>query len=82
MVAAHNSLHHPSPAEALWRWRGEWSEPIRPGVHDHHACSVAKRSRAESDTSCVQLVLQLSRAVMSGLPHTASEDDGEAASGG
>jgi hypothetical protein len=47
---------------------GRGSEPIRPGVDDHHACSIAKRSRAETDASCVQFILQLSRAVMSGLP--------------
>jgi len=55
---------------------GREDEPIRPDVHGHHACSVAKRSPAQSDASCVQLILQLSRAVMSSLPHTANEDDG------
>ena len=29
-----------APAEAQWRWRGERSEPVRLGVHDHHSCSV------------------------------------------
>ena len=40
--------HHPNPAEAQWRWRGERSEPVRLSVRDHHSCSVYDGSRVQN----------------------------------
>ncbi len=49
MVSRRNSApHHPNPAEAKWRWRGERSEPVRLSFRDHHSCSVYDGSRVQN----------------------------------
>ncbi len=44
--------HHPNPAEAHRRWRGERSEPVRLGVRDHHTRSLCAQSPAPSEQWC------------------------------
>src|SRR6516165_2707400 len=39
-VGATGRRHHPNPAEAHRRWRGERSKPVRLGVRDHHTRSL------------------------------------------
>src|SRR5438876_6329192 len=41
--------HHPNPAEADRRWRGERSKPVRLGVRDHHTRSLCAQSPAQSE---------------------------------
>ncbi len=48
MVTAQWRAAPPKPRGGQWRWRGERSGSIQPGVHGQHGCSVQKRSRAQS----------------------------------
>src|SRR4029077_5888422 len=44
--------HHPNPAEAHRRWRGERSKPVRLGVRDHHTRSLCAESPAQTEQWC------------------------------
>jgi len=44
--------HHPSPAEAHRRWRGERSKPVRLGVRDHHTRFLCAESPAQTAQWC------------------------------
>src|SRR5262249_16846216 len=41
--------HHPNPAEADRRWRGERSKPVRLDVRDHHTRSLGTESPAQTE---------------------------------
>src|SRR5262249_53057783 len=47
--------HHPNPAEADRRWRGERSKPVRLGVRDHHTRSLCAESPAQTEQWCCWL---------------------------
>jgi transposase len=47
--------HHPNPAEADRRWRGERSKPVRLGVPDHHTRSLCAESPAQTEQWCCWL---------------------------
>src|SRR5262245_34539197 len=47
--------HHPNPAEAHRRWRGERSKPVRLGVRDHHTRSLCSESPAQTEQWCCWL---------------------------
>src|SRR2546425_2261484 len=47
--------HHPNPAEAHRRWRGERSKPVRLGVRDHHTRSLCAESPAQTEQWCCWL---------------------------
>ena len=47
--------HHPNPAEATRRWRGERSKPVRLGVRGHHTRSVCAESPAQTEQWCCWL---------------------------
>ena len=47
--------HHPNPAEADRRWRGERSKPVRLGVRDHHTRSLGAESPAQTEQWCCWL---------------------------
>src|SRR5271170_1384378 len=42
----------PKPRGGPTALAGQRSEPVRPGVRGHHACSVQDRSRVQSDRDC------------------------------
>jgi hypothetical protein len=44
--------HHPNPAEADRRWRGERSKPVRLAVRGHHTRSVGEESPAQTAQWC------------------------------
>src|SRR5215472_2944404 len=44
--------HHPNPAEADRRWRGERSKPVRLDVRDHHTRSLCAESPAQTAQWC------------------------------
>jgi len=44
--------HHPNPAEADRRWRGERSKPVRLGVRHHHRRSLCAESPAQTVQWC------------------------------
>src|SRR6266446_10123216 len=48
--------HHPNPAEAHRRWRGERSKPVRLGVRDHHTRSLCAQSPAQTEQWCCWLL--------------------------
>src|SRR5204862_366419 len=48
--------HHPNPAEAHRRWRGERSKPVRLGVRDHHTRSLGAESPAQTEQWCCWLL--------------------------
>jgi hypothetical protein len=47
--------HHPNPAEAHRRWRGEKSKPVRLGVRAHHTGSLCAESPAQTEQWCCWL---------------------------
>ena len=49
MLRAAARRHHPNPAEADRRWRGERSKPVRLGVRDHHTRSLCTESPAQTE---------------------------------
>jgi len=51
-AGATSRRHHPNPAEAHRRWRGEKSEPVRLGVRDHHTRSLCAQSPAQTEQWC------------------------------
>src|SRR6516225_4625848 len=55
MVGATARRHHPNPAEAHRRWRGERSKPGRLGVRDHHTRSLCAESPAQTEQWCCWL---------------------------
>src|SRR5215468_10730226 len=54
-VGATARRHHPNPAEADRRWRGERSKPVRLGVRDHHTRSLGAESPAQTEQWCCWL---------------------------
>src|SRR5262249_10422767 len=48
-VGATARRHHPNPAEADRRWRGERSKPVRLGVRDHNTRSLCAESPAQTE---------------------------------
>ena len=54
-VGATARRHHPNPAEAHRRWRGERSKPVRLDVRDHHTRSLGAESPAQTEQWCCWL---------------------------
>src|SRR5262249_32606056 len=54
-VGATARRHHPNPAEAHRRWRGERGKPVRLGVRDHHTRSLCAESPAQTEQWCCWL---------------------------
>src|SRR6516225_8145691 len=54
-IGATARRHHPNPAEAHRRWRGERSKPVRLGVRDHHTRSLCAESPAQTAQWCCWL---------------------------
>src|SRR4051794_30532962 len=54
-VGATARRHHPNPAEADRRWRGERSKPVRLGVRDLYTRSLGAESPAQTEQWCCWL---------------------------